>query len=210
MAIRIENLSFNYENTQVLDNVNIEFSSKKISVLKGENGAGKTTLSKIIMGIEKDFKGEIELFSKNIKDMDLSDIAKDIYYVFQNPERQLFCETVYEEVAFALKYRNKSLDKIENILKDFGLWHLKDEYPMNLSGGEKQRLIIAVGISLNPKFMILDEPTSSLDEDNILLLIKLLKSLKIGMLIITHDKKFAEKIADDIYFLKGGKIHARR
>ncbi len=207
MSIKLENLSFNYKNENILNNINIEFSSNEITVIQGDNGAGKTTLSKIIMGIEKNFTGEIYLFNKNIKELSLSEIAKDIYYCFQNPSRQLFCETVYEEMAFSLKYQNKSLDNIEKILKDFGLWHLKDEYPMNLSGGEKQRLVIAVGIALEPKFLILDEPTSSLDIDNIDKLIRILKSLEIGMLIISHDKYFINSITNKRYTLKGGNLY---
>ncbi len=210
MAVILKDVSFKYKNKVVLKNINAEFSQKKISVIKGANGAGKTTLSKLIMGIEKDFSGEIIIFNKDVKKEKVSSIAQDIFYVFQNPSRQLFCETVLKEIQFALEYRNMPIDKVEFVLNQFNLLHLKDEYPINLSGGEKQRLILACAVALNPKFLILDEPTSSLDKENINNLISILKSLNMGMIIISHDKYFTQNIADVIYELDKGELYARR
>lgn len=210
MSLTFHHVSFGYNEHLLISDLSCTFDVGTITVIKGCNGAGKTTLSKLCLGLCENYSGEIKVFDKNIKEIPLSDLAKDIYYCFQNPDKQLFCDSVEEEISFALKYRKLPMDTVPQVLHDFHLDHVKDQYPLSLSSGQKQRLAIACGLVLNPKFFVLDEPTSSLDRAHTDVLIKELKRLKeqgIGIIIISHDSYLTDHITDITYELKGGQLH---
>ena len=216
LAIDFENVSFNYPNDKkiVLDNISVKFDTNNITAIVGHNGSGKSTLTKLCCNIYRPTKGIVKVFSKNTKYISISDVAKDIYYCFQDPQKQLFCESVKEEIAFALKYQKYDEGTIDEIVEDmlvmFNLKEIESRYPLTLSGGEKQRLAIACGVALKPKLMILDEPTSSLDVDNINnlanIILNLNKEFNIGFLIVSHDLDFVNKICNIKYKMEFGGI----
>ncbi|HBH13695.1 MAG: ABC transporter related [Clostridiales bacterium 38_11] len=210
--IRIERLFCSLNKVQVLRNINMTLNSKEFVSIIGPNGSGKTTLGKVITGIIKQDSGEIFIDNKNIKDLSLPEIGRKIGYLFQNPDRQIFASTVYEELSFALKYKKTSIDIIEKrvgeILDIFELNHLRDASTYSLSQGEKQRLAIGAILLNDPEYLILDEPTTGLDPKRKNELSKLLNSLinHVGILLISHDKAFVLKHSDRIIELYDGSL----
>jgi energy-coupling factor transport system ATP-binding protein len=162
-----------------------------------------------MLGILRPQEGEIYLQGKSIKDLSLTNIGKEIGFVFQNPDKQLFCPTVSEQIGFSYNYADKasivdSDKQIEHYLEVFDLVKHKDSSPMELSHGEKQRLALASALSRDVKFLILDEPTTGLDILRKSQLAERLLSLKEegrGYLIIGHEAKYLTKYVDKIFVL---------
>ena len=216
MAIVASNLSFAYPKNDILavSDVSVSFASGEVSALSGPNGCGKTTLIKLIVGILKMQKGEVFIDEQITKGLTLTEIGRKVGFVMQQPERQLFCTSVREEMEFGLI--NMGLDstqikeKKDKYLEYFGLSQYKEKFPFELSTGEKQRLVIAAVMAMEPKYLILDEPTSSLDvlkrKELGALIRDVAEKEKIGVVIITHDEKFVSKYADKCLLMEKGQI----
>lgn len=210
-TIELNNISYKYpKGRKVFDNFSLQLNNGEITVLTGKNGSGKTTLTKLIMGILKPSSGEIKLFGQSTRELSLGSIGEMVGYVFQYPERQLFSTSVVEELTFPLLFKGynkeETMDKAEEMLKLFDLEKVKNSYPLFLSYGEKRRLAVASVLMIGPKYLILDEPTASLDKERIDALSKVIENLKkrnIGMLIISHKKDFIERHKDRIIVLEG-------
>lgn len=213
--IEIKNVSYEYHRgREVFNNFSLELNNGETTVLTGKNGSGKTTLAKLIMGIIKPSFGEIKIFGQSTNNMSLGSIGEIIGYVFQYPERQLFSTSVMEELTFPLIFKGSSkeetFEKAEEMLKIFDLEKVRKSYPFFLSYGEKRRLAIASVLMMSPKYIILDEPTASLDDERIDALSKVLvklKERKIGILIISHNKDFIEKHKNRVINIEGGQIY---
>ncbi len=209
--IEINNISYEYpRGRRVFENFSLSLENGQTTFLTGKNGSGKTTLTKLIMGILKPSKGDIKIFGQSTKDLSLAAIGDMIGYVFQYPERQLFATSVMEELTFPLLFKGQekreTLDKAEEMLKIFNLEKVKNSYPFLLSYGEKRRLAIASVLMASPKYLILDEPTASLDKERIDALWEVLEKLKkrnIGMLIISHNKDFIISHEDRVVNIQG-------
>ncbi len=186
----------------------------KIVFLKGKNGSGKSTWMKLLAGIFKPSQGSIRIDGCDTKRMSLGQIGEKLGYLWQNPQVQLFMETVFQEMTFVdeLKGLSKaeSEKKAEVWLECFGLSHLKKASVYRLSGGEKQRLALAVILSQGAEYLMLDEPSKNLDEKARKNLVELLKSLRnekqIGMLIVSHDEAFEQELADETILVEEGKL----
>lgn len=212
--IEVKNIKYKYhKGRNIFEDFSMEINCGESTVITGKNGSGKTTLTKLMMGILKPLSGDIMIFKKNTKDLSLGQIGGMIGYVFQYPELQLFATSVMEELTFPLllKKGNKEdiILKAEEMIRTFELEKIKDSYPFFLSYGEKRRLAIAAILMNNPRYLILDEPTASLDKDRIKILSDVLKKLKeknIGTLVISHDKNFIREHGERVIHLEGGKI----
>lgn len=212
--IELSNVTYKYKKGRtVFENFNISLNCQECTILTGKNGCGKTTLTKLMMGILKPQAGNITIFKKNILDLSLGQIGEMIGYVFQYPERQLFATSVIDELTFPLLLKGLPKDEVYNRAQDmmdiFHLEKIKDSYPFFLSYGEKRRLAIASVLMNNPKYIILDEPTSSLDQERIDILSKVLNQLKeekSGILIISHNEDFINRHADRRIQLEEGEV----
>jgi energy-coupling factor transport system ATP-binding protein len=215
--INVEKMSFSYQKSQFsLNDIDLELYKNDITALVGDNGSGKTTLGKILTGILKPCKGNILINGENISKLDLGEIGKKVGYLFQNPEKQIFATSVYEDVSFPLEINgiepNEIKDRTDNILAALEIDHLKDKYPFNLSHGEKQRVALAGILIHKAEYLILDEPTTALDSERKELLGSMLKNLNAqgtGVLIISHDEKFISKYCSRVIRMKkeGGIIN---
>lgn len=213
--IDINNISYEYHRgRQIFNNFSLQLKNGETTFLTGNNGCGKTTLTKLIMGIIKPTSGEIKIFGKRADSLSLGSMGEIIGYVFQYPERQLFSSSVMDELTFPLIFKGynkiETFEKAKDLLKIFDLEKVKNSYPSLLSYGEKRRLAIASVLMVVPKYLILDEPTASLDNHRIDALSDVLielKNRKIGMLIISHNKTFIEKHKDRVIKLEGGQIY---
>lgn len=198
--INIENLSFNYKGKSNIFN-NVSFSIPfGVTAILGDNGAGKTTLAKLLTGINKNITGKITI---NNKEIDKKILVKTASLVLQNSDFQLYMKSAYEEIYMSVdvSHQNKSeeekVNTTNNLLNKFDLYHLKDRHPQSLSGGEKQRLVIACAVAKEPNIIILDEPTSGLDGRNMMRITNILRDLAdtgVAVIVITHDLELINNI----------------
>lgn len=222
MSIKIKNLTHVYMKgspfeKKALDNVNITIDSGEFIALIGHTGSGKSTLIQHINGLLKPDSGQIVVDDVDItgKKANLNFIRKKVGLVFQYPEYQLFEETIEKDIAFGPKNLGLSNDDINNRVKramnmvglDYDKY--KDKSPFELSGGQKRRVAIAGVVAMEPKILILDEPTAGLDpkgRDEILGKIKdLHKAYKMTIILVSHSMEDVAKLADRILVMNKGK-----
>ncbi|MCX7910742.1 MAG: ABC transporter ATP-binding protein [Endomicrobia bacterium] len=211
--IRIKNLYFSYKKDKnILNNINICFDKGFIGVL-GPNGCGKSTLMKVISGILSCFEGEIEIFGKNINIMRKSEISQNISYLPQNMTYDPDMTVIESLISVMNKYfifEPKLSQKIDVIdaLNLFDLKRVKNNKLSELSGGELQRVFIAMGFLKKTKIHIFDEPLNNLDIKHQLEIIKILKNLsKTNMVVLVfHDINIALNFCDKIVLMKNGEI----
>ena len=205
--IRLEDVSFKYKNKMALNKIDINIEEGESIAIIGPNGSGKSTLLKLLNGIifasqGKYFFDETDINEERIKDNKFSkSFHKKIGFVFQNSDTQLFCSTVFEEIAFGpiqMGLSNEDIEmRVNGCLKMLNIEKVKDEHPYNLSGGEKKRVAIASVLALNPEVLVLDEPMNGIDPKGKKFLKELLIMLnKSGKTIIcaTHDFEYVEGI----------------
>lgn len=209
--LKINNVFKSYDQKKVLNNISLDIEEGEFLCLLGPSGCGKTTLLRIIAGLEDVNSGTIILQDKDITNLEPSKrgfgIVFQSYALFPNM-------TAYNNIAFPLKERKVSKEKIDNkvkeVLETVGLTNEAHKYPKALSGGQQQRIAIARALALEPKFLLLDEPMSALDakvRHKLRMDIKRLqKELNITTIMVTHDQEEAITMADKIAILNGGDI----
>ncbi len=166
----------------------------------------------IIMGFVKPLSGSIYFKGKEVNsERDFYNVRRAIGYVFQDPDDQLFSPTVAEDIAFGLLNigtDRKQIDSIiDTVLKDLGIYHLKERITYRLSGGEKRLVSIATVLAMQPEAIILDEPINGLDEDNRQKVAEILRRLNSTLLIISHNEAFLKDVATEIFSLRDGKLY---
>lgn len=213
--LAFKDVSFTYPNgVQALKNISFEIAQGEFVALIGRNGSGKTTILQNIMNLLEPTQGEISLLTQPIRGRGISYVAESVGYVFQNPSRQMFLPTVLAEVAYGPIQQGLSKEaaekKAKKVLNEVGISHLAAEYPKALSRGEIQRVAIAIAMALEPKLIILDEPTSGQDGPSTRELRDLLKEMhQSGMtiLLVTHDMELlAESAVRSIVMAQGQKV----
>lgn len=195
--LEIKNLNKSFNGKQVLKNINLEIKKGEIVVIIGPSGSGKSTLLRCISSLETITSGEI--------------ITKDkIGMVFQN--FNLFSNlTVLENIMLSpIKVDKKNKNEVKKeaikLLKSINLIDKVNNYPFQLSGGEKQRVAIIRSLIMKPEILLFDEPTSALDREMTAEVLNLIKSLKKTLIIVTHELEFAKQIADKVIFMDDGEI----
>ncbi|WP_457753695.1 energy-coupling factor ABC transporter ATP-binding protein [Thermococcus sp.] len=209
--IEVKNLWHIYEGKRIaLKNVSLSFGNEIIALV-GPNGSGKTTLAKHFNGLLKPTKGEVFVDGINTKNASVAELSRIVGYVFQNPENMFFEENVFKEVAFGPKNLGLKEDALEKrvkwALRIVNLSGYEDRSPYSLSGGEKQRLAIACILAMKPKYVILDEPTTGLDEkssESVKEVIKKLRKEGHGIMLIIHDMELVLELAERVVLLYDG------
>ena len=202
--LRLEAVSFHYPKceTNIINELSCEFNPGEWVAITGRNGCGKTTLVKLLTGVLRPSAGRIVLDGKDLSGLDLFGIGQHIGCVFQDPSRQLFCRTVTEEISYGL--RNLALaeseiqERVEHYLKLFDLEDLAQSFPGNLSQGEQQRVVLAAVMALGTRYLLLDEPTSSLDMPTREKLGESLEALVqagCGVIVVSHERAFIQRWA---------------
>jgi len=211
----IENVSFSYaDGPRVLDSIDLRVEAGDFIAIVGQNGSGKTTLAKQIVGLLQPATGRVIIEGKNRAQMRPAETAREVAYVFQNPDHQIFAATVQEEVAFGPRNFGLADGEIERrcneALEAVGLQNERQSDPFLLSKGERQRLAVASVLVLRPRMLILDEPTTGLDHREQLRMMALVRDLNragIAIVIITHTPWLVAEYARRVVLLrKGAKI----
>jgi cobalt/nickel transport system ATP-binding protein len=213
MIIKLENISFSYpERGVIFEDLNFEIYKGDRIGIKGANGSGKTTLLYIIVGLLKPQKGNVIIFGKNMeKESDFYEVRKKIGFLFQDSDDQLFSPTVEEDIAFGplnLRIERKKVEEIvERTIRELGIENLRKRITGTLSYGEKRIVAIATIFSMEPEILLLDEPTTGLDEDTEKRIKEILISKKdITFCIVSHEINFMKDICNKIYLLEKGKL----
>ena len=213
--IKLNDVCYAYENDPVLNHINLQITKGEAVALYGSNGSGKSTLLKMLNGLifpevgSYEFEGQL-ITSKVMSDHKYSKyFHQKIGFVWQNPDVQLFCSSVEEELAFGPEQMGLSeseiKQRVEEALKLLGLTKLRHRAPYYLSGGEKKKTAIASILTMNPTIWTLDEPLSALDEKTKNWLLEFLLQLKqAGKTIIfsSHDLHLIECLADRRFEMK--------
>ena len=219
--IKFNDFSFKYSSsdTSILENINLSIKSNEITVLAGPTGCGKSTLLRSIVGLipnmyDGEYSGEVIVDGIRIKDAEIKEIAKLVGFVFQNPENQIFMFSVERDIAFGLENlgieQEIIKERIKKMMETLNITHLAEKAPHELSDGQKQRTALAGVLAMEPKILILDEPTSRLDpktaSEFMELMNKLCREKGISIIIVEHRLDLVLKYADRLIILSNGKI----
>jgi energy-coupling factor transport system ATP-binding protein len=217
--LEAQKISFSYDGTTpVLDLLDLQVKRGEIVVITGSTGSGKSTLAKCLTGfiprsIQGEFSGSVLINDSDMSELPIAEIARQVALVQQDPESQICTLQVSDEVAFGPENYGSAVQEISTLvdssLKSVDSEHLYNRATFELSGGEKQRLIIASMTACKPDFLILDEPSSSLDPRGVLQLRHILRDLKsqnIGVIVIEHNLLALQPVTDRILILVDGRI----
>lgn len=209
-AIDVRGLSFSYpDGTKALRGVDFQLSAGESVAVFGANGSGKTTFLLHLAGLLRG-EGEIRIAGRSLDDASLAEIRRNVGYVFQDSDDQLFMPTVLEDVAFGPLHQGlearEAMRRAEEIIGTLGIAHLANRAPYHLSAGEKKRASLAGVLAMRPEVLVFDEPTTFLDPPGQNELARLLGELPQAKLIATHDVYFARRVAQRAIFFSEGRI----
>ncbi len=213
-VLELKDVTFKYQLAKetILENISFSIEKGEFVALVGRNGVGKTTLCSIMRGLIPTFhtgtmSGQVLLNGLDIGEMSIGDLALHIGFVFQNPFVQVsgVKQTVFEEVAYGLENlgvkRSEIIRRVEEMLHQLNIEHLRSKHPMQLSGGQSQRVALASVLVMDPEILIIDEPTSQLDPqgtEEVFETIRLLKERKKTIILVEHKVDWVAEYADRV------------
>lgn len=209
--LAIKDLQFAYtKGILVLDNLNLTVADQENVALFGDTGSGKSTLLGLLTGLLTPAQGSIFIDKTKIERKNIAQVRQQVGLVFQNPENQLFMPTIYEDLAFGL--RNNGVDaneiarRVSELAQEMGIAKLLSKNSFELSGGEQRMAALACVLIMQPKILLLDEPTAFLDLKSRKILQDYLKKISVTKIIVTHDLDFAVQLCPRAICLAAGKI----
>lgn len=216
MSVEVSNLSFSYGDRLIIDKINFYVEDGQLISVLGPNGVGKSTLFRCILGLLRDYTGKIFLTGKDIKKLSTGEMAKLIAYIPQS-HYPSFNYSVFDMVLMGTAVQisslsspgKKQIELVNRALDKMGIYHLKERGYMQISGGERQLVLLARALVQEAKILVLDEPTSNLDFGNQIKVMLQIKNLaKEGYTIIqsTHNPDQTFLFSDKIMAMKGGRI----
>lgn len=213
-VLELRNVTFKYQlaKENILEDISFSIEKGEFVALVGKNGVGKTTLCSIMRGLIPTFhtgtmSGQVLLNGSDISEMSMGDIALHIGFVFQNPFVQVsgVKQTVFEEIAYGLENlgveRSEIIRRVDEMLNQLNINHLRFKHPMQISGGQSQRVALASVLVMDPEILIIDEPTSQLDPqgtEEVFETIRLLKDRKKTIILVEHKIDWVAEYADRI------------
>lgn len=211
--ISTRDIKFTYENgPEALRGINLDIRSGEYVALVGGNGSGKTTLAKHMNGLLRPSSGSVEVMGKPARDRTVAELSRIVGYAFQNPDHQLFCSSVGDELAFGPRNfgcrPEEVRRRVEYALELMGLRGVRDEPPLSLSLGDRRKVSIGSVIAMDPKVLILDEPTMGLDASQSRDLMSVIRKLNDDghtIILITHEMKLVAEHVDRVIVMAGGR-----
>jgi len=215
VLLEIKGLYKKYDETTVLNDINLSINKGEVVVILGPSGCGKSTLLRCLNGLEKIQGGDIRYRNKSLvgKDVNWQEIRQHIGMVFQNydlfPHMTVIENIILGPVKVQKRDKDEVMEQAKQLLDRVGLFDRKDSYPRQLSGGQKQRIAIVRALCMNPEIMLFDEVTASLDPEMVREVLDVILGLAkqgMTMVIVTHEMSFARAVADKIVFIDKGRI----
>jgi cobalt/nickel transport system ATP-binding protein len=211
VLISISNLSFAYDEREVFKDFSFKFLPNHRTGLVGSNGSGKSTLLQLIMGLLKPSAGEIELFGvRRLTEKEFREARLKIGFVFQDANDQLFCPTVGDDLAFGPLNMGKTMAEanaiVDETLELLSLTTFKERVTYGLSDGEKKLVALGTALAMKPEMLILDEPTTCLDEDACDRIAQVLLDCGLPYIVVAHDRAFLDRVVTETIRLKDGRI----
>ncbi|MFY8211077.1 MAG: amino acid ABC transporter ATP-binding protein [Candidatus Nanopelagicus sp.] len=214
-VLEISRLRKSFDTEVVLEDISIKVPEHTATVFIGASGSGKSTLLRCVNLLEPIDDGVIKLDGNDITSVEINpdEVRRKIGMVFQAfnlfPHMSVLENIILAPVRVQNMSRDEAIDHAQNLLKRFGLIDKANQYPDRLSGGQQQRVAIIRSLALNPRLLLLDEITSSLDPvlvNEVLKTVRDLKAEGMTMVLATHEMGFAKQVADEVCFLKNGRI----
>ena len=214
-VLEISRLRKSFDTEVVLEDISIKVPEHTATVFIGASGSGKSTLLRCINLLEPIDDGVVKLDGMDITNVEINpdEVRRKIGMVFQAfnlfPHMSVLENIVLAPVRVQNMNRDEAIDHAQNLLRRFGLIDKANQYPDRLSGGQQQRVAIIRSLALNPRLLLLDEVTSSLDPvlvNEVLKTVRDLKAEGMTMVLATHEMGFAKQVADEVCFLKDGRI----
>jgi polar amino acid transport system ATP-binding protein len=217
-VLEVKNLRKSFEDNVVLNNLSLDVPDHTATVLIGASGSGKSTLLRCINLLDTIDDGSIYLDGKEISDpkVNVDEVRKSLGMVFQSfnlfPHMSVLDNITLSPIRVHKMSKTQARDEAMTLLRRFDLADKADQYPDRLSGGQQQRVAIIRSIAVKPRLLLLDEVTSALDPvlvNEVLSIVRDLKSDGMAMVLATHEMGFATQVADEVCFLKDGNIIER-
>lgn len=210
----LRNVYFTYDDgTEALRNVTLDIWRGEHIALVGGNGSGKTTLAKHLNGLLRPNKGSVSVRGRDTARESVAALSRTVGYAFQNPDHQLFCPTVEEEVLFGPKNLGfsdaEAADKADGALKMLSIEHLRENAPLSLSLGDRRRVSVASVIAMSPEVLVLDEPSTGLDAREaaeLMLAVDTLNQKGTTVILITHEMRLVAEYSERVVVMEGGRI----
>jgi energy-coupling factor transport system ATP-binding protein len=214
--IEADGVRFSYPSgVEALKGVSLKIADGEFIAIMGQNGAGKTTLVKHFNGLLKPSQGRVLVDGTDTTKTSVAKLARNVGFVFQNPDHQLFCETVEEEIAFALRNFGFKEDVIEKritwALNLLSLSQYRKTSPFMLSGGERKRVALASVLAWDPRILILDEPTIGQDheqKEKLRQFILQMRTQDKTIIMVTHDVEFVAECNPRVLLMLDGEVIA--
>ena len=213
--VEIRDLHFSYssDGPEIINGLNLDIVKGEYIAMIGQNGSGKTTLSKLIGGLNSATGGTIKLNGKPIEEMKVSERVSTVGYCYQNPDHQIFLNTIEDEVAYGPKNLGLDKDQVEErvvqALKAVGLEEYRKEEPYFAGKGERQKIAVASVLAMRPSLIVLDEPTTGLDwrdSKNMMDLIDTIHEAGHTIMMITHNMRLVAERAERAIVMCHGEI----
>lgn len=213
IAIQVENVHFTYpDGREVLKDANCLIRKGEKVALIGPNGAGKSTFMSLLNGVSLATAGKVMVSGLEVRKDNLKEIRRKVGIVFQDPDDQLFCPTVFDDVAFGPLNlglpRDEIQHRVDEALETVGLKGFEQRSSFHLSFGERKRLALATVLSYQPDILVFDEPSTNMDPLNRRKLIDWLRKSDKTVLLCTHDLDIALDVCDRCLVLSGGRFVA--
>lgn len=213
MQIVFKEVCKSFLNRKILDKISCEFDSKKVTVFLGPSGSGKTTITKMINGLIMPDSGSVFVDGVLVCEKNLQKIRSMIGFVFQSfnlfNNMNVIENITYAPIHVLKKDKNLTIQKAGDFLSKMGLSGYEESGIRSLSVGQQQRVAIIRALMVDVRILIMDEPTSALDPemvDNFRNIVSFLRENEIGLIVVTHDVRLSQLIADNVIFLANGKI----
>lgn len=205
------NISHHYGTIEALVDVDLSVRAGQVVAVMGRNGSGKSTLLRAMLGLLQPHAGQVKMLDQEVSEVAVSTLAQKVGLAFQNPNHQLFGETVWEEAL--LGPRQYGLDRereAEALLAQYGLWRYRDRHPQKLSYGEKRRLNLVSLLTYGPRLYLLDEILIGQDSDNAQRLLDMVttaaRAVDGAVVMVTHDPWTAWQYANRVIYMERGRI----
>lgn len=212
-AIELADVTFAYAGgAPALQNVNLRVRRGSFFALVGGNGSGKTTLAKHLVGLLHPTSGAVRVLGRDANHRRPAELARQVGYVFQNPEHQFVTERVRDELTYSLRglrSEEEISERVASLLNTFGLRGYEEQNPFLLSQGQKRRLSVATMVALDQPILVLDEPSFGQDQQSTAALMATLHELHsrgVTIIFISHDMQLVAEYADEVAVMSGGRV----